>query len=617
MDKLRETLIHYTDEHILSVLFALLVISLLLLFLVDRKKNKKRELAVKRQPEKRVVTPHLHQSEATNKTAFTKLHNVLSDAILVLSKSNKVTYINQPMIKFLNTQENCLGQKLKEMPLVYYMEQKAPLDKFIAEQIKQDKRDMHIYPNISLMLDGERGPKTPVYLYIDQQSDREWHNYILVRNSYEGKMYEEYALKHRLTLLPNQKQFEMDYSAMITKSDAQNKKIILVLISIDQFAKFRVILGHEHADRVYIGVAQYLSNLQKHHQFKLYHTFHDNFLLGFTGAEEIQDVIVLVKKIQKEILNFYKVDKTRLYLTVSAGIGVYPDHATRRTLFDVTFQALQEAQQRGYGHYKVYVEKIKKKEYDELVLFGQMHDALKQKQFEAYFQPVVDSQTKEVVAAEALIRWRHPEYGLIPPGIFIPIMEKTSYIAEIGEYMAIEVIKQLKRWELFGFKKIQVAVNLSLLELEDGGFADRIEAHLKYHKVNPKQLKFEITEGSAMQGEEKTLKEIRKLKKLGIAIALDDFGTGYTSFSHLKTFPADTVKIDKSMIDHILSSKEDQRIVKAMIDMSHGLGMNVVVEGIEDKRAFEMIASLGGDLIQGYYISKPLPVFEFQEFLRP
>jgi polar amino acid transport system substrate-binding protein len=245
-----------------------------------------------------------------------------------------------------------------------------------------------------------------------------------------------------------------------------------------------------------------------------------------------------------------------------------------------------------------------------------MQQSLDNGEFEVYYQPIVDANSEEVVAAEALIRWRHPKYGFISPDSFIHLMEKTGFIIKLGQFILEDVLKQQKRWELFKFKQITVSINVSMAEIATGKFIENVQKQLQHHQVNPERIKFEITEGMAMLNEVDTEKYFHTLKKLGVGISLDDFGTGYTSFTYLKKFPADTLKIDKSLVDYILENEEDKRIVKAMIELGHNLGMKIVVEGVESKPMVEILRSYGCDYIQGYYFSRPLPVFEFQKLLR-
>jgi len=306
-----------------------------------------------------------------------------------------------------------------------------------------------------------------------------------------------------------------------------------------------------------------------------------------------------------------------LHLTASVGISIYPESGPASNLFDNAYKALAEAEKSGHGRIHIYETDILEHDYDELALYNGIHEAIERNEFEVYYQPIVEVETKEIVAAEALMRWKHPQYGFIPPNIFIPIMEKTGIIIDLGKYLLEEVLKQQKRWELFKFKQIQVSINMSLLEVEAEGFVDNIEKQLVHHQVDPQLIKFEITEDSAMSSEEQQVyTQLIALKKLGVGIALDDFGTGYTSFSYLKKFPADILKIDKTLVDYVLVNNEDQRIIKAMIELGHNLGMKIVVEGIENERMFDMIASYGCDYMQGYFFAKPLPVFEFQKLLR-
>ncbi len=586
--------------------YLLLVLLLLFLLLVS--------LYVLRWKKKRLNAIIDHKVEV-----FEKAFDISEDAILILSNENKVVYANRSMIKLLGLSEDYRGKDLVHMPQIRNHETLLPLDIFVNQEYRGDKTQMQTYPQSFLVLD-EAEEEIPVNLYLDSSEGRysgeSWCKIIYMHDLRKEIKHETVSRRHQLTQLPNQAQLQIDLNALFAKNHLDKKKLALVLIDIDNFTMLRSIIGHEQANKILIKFAEYLMHLPTSLNFKVYHTHHNNFLLTISNLEEVDEVTSLIREIQKELTMFYKIEDVRLYLTASVGIAIYPDSATRRTLLDRTYQALATAQKQGYGKCEVYMPEAIRQDYDELLLFNEMHEALEKEEFEVYYQPIVTTSEQEVVGAEALIRWNHPKYGLIPPTVFIPIMEKTGFIIELGEYILEEVLKQMKRWELFKFKEIQISINVTLLELERKGFAEYVSKQLLHHQINPERLKFEITEGYAMRSERLTRQEIWSLKKLGVSIALDDFGTGYTSFAYLKKFPADIVKIDKTMVDYILTNKEDQRIVKAMIDLGHNLGMKIIVEGIENKRMFDLIASYGCDYIQGYYISKPLPVFEFQKLLR-
>jgi polar amino acid transport system substrate-binding protein len=235
-----------------------------------------------------------------------------------------------------------------------------------------------------------------------------------------------------------------------------------------------------------------------------------------------------------------------LYLTVSVGVALYPDNSSTAELLNNAYKALSKAKNKGEGWVQTYKPVIKKHGYNELKLYNEMHAGLKRNEFEIFYQPIVDSKTREIVSAEALVRWKHPEYGMVSPEIFIPIMEKTGFIVKLGKYILEEVIKQQKKWELFKFKQVPISINLSLAELEKDTFVRSIEVALKNHNVSPELIKYEITEGMAMENEERTYQQLSDMRKMGINILLDDFGTGYTSFSYLKKF----LQIQSKLINH-------------------------------------------------------------------
>ena len=533
---------------------------------------------------------------------------------------NKVIYANKSMIKLLNLDEGFMLKPLEYMPKVMVKKDWLALDTFIKNMHKVSHDKMQSFPHSSLLVDDENNESLPVNLYIDSSAMGSkhdlWCNIISIHNLSKEKEMASEAYRHKLTNLPNQLQALQDLNKLYSKIHLDNKKLALVLINIDNFSQLRAIIGYEQGNVILVKLAKYLEQLAKESSFYVYHTFHNNFLLSIPNVESSDEIISLCKQIQQQLVSFYKMEDVRLHLTVSVGISIYPESGSTRNLFDNAYKALAQAEKSGHGRISIYKADVSKYGYDELILYNEMHEALGKNEFEVYYQPIIEVKNKEIIAAEALIRWRHPKYGLIPPDAFIPMMEKTGFIIKLGQYVLEEVLKQQKRWELFKFKQIEVSINMSLFEIEAEGFVENVIKQLLHHQVNPELIKFEITEGSAMINEGQVDTQLLALKKLGVAIALDDFGTGYTSFSYLKKFPADVLKIDKTLVDYILVNKEDQRIVKAMIELGHNLGMKIVVEGIENEKMFQMIASYGCDYMQGYHFSKPLPIFEFQKLLR-
>ena len=547
---------------------------------------------------------------------FQKAFETAKDAMLILSDTYEVIYANQSMVTLFNLNKNFQYKQLNSMPQVNIGKEWIGFDALL-EQSKVNQKLLS-FPQSSLRVSKEK--ELPVNLYIDtliEKSKGSKKYYIItIQDLTEKKQLSEIMYKHNLTAMPNQLKALQDIPILFSKIHTENNKIALALMQFDNFSRLQSILGYEQSNEVIMTFSSYLKMIVDEMDINVYHTFDNHFLLTISNVNSVEEVEMLIRELQTKLAELYKMEDVSLHLTVSVGVAIYPESGPTRKLLDNTYKALNMAQQKGDGNISIYLPGKLQNEFDELRLHNDMESALQKGEFEVYYQPIVNVKNEKVVAAEALIRWIHPELGFIPPDVFIGLMEKTGFITKLGQFILEEVLKQQKRWELFKFRPIEVSINVSMVEIETGEFVQHVEKQLKYHQVYPDRIKFEITEGMAMMGEGQTEKYFQQLKKLGVGISLDDFGTGYTSFTYLKKFPADILKIDKSLIDHIMTNEEDQRIVQAIIELGHNLGMKVVVEGVETKLMSELLISYKCDYIQGYYYSKPLPVFEFQKLLR-
>ena len=548
---------------------------------------------------------------------FQKAFDVSQDPTLILSAKNEIVYANRAMVRFFKLKGDFINHVLSPMPKIKIKDSWTTLDKLINEnKFKDDTLSFH-----GVELKFEYEDALPISVYIQTMSingkNRNVSKIISIRDLRKEHEYLHTHDKHihPITKLPSEIQALHDLSLLYSKIHLEDSKVALVLLHLDNLSMIKAVVGYEQANTILIKVTHYLKNLSTNLHVSVYHTFDNNFLLSISNLKSSLGVISLVEEIQQQVALLYKMDEVRLHLTMSVGISIYPDSGTSQKLLDNAYKALYEAQKSGDGRVHVYIPEESKHDYDELTLHNEMHSALEKDEFEVYYQPVFDAKTEEIVSAEALIRWVHPQYGIIPPNIFIPIMEKTGFIIELGHFVLKEVLKQQKRWELFQFKEISVFMNVASIELEAGNFVENIEEQLAHYKVKPELIGFEITETSALLNESNTQKDFSKLQKLGVGITLDDFGVGYSSFSYLKQFPTDLLKIDKTLVDSITTNEENQRIMKAMIELGHTLGMKVIVEGVENKKMYDMLVSYGCDYVQGYYFSKPVPVYEFQKLL--
>ena len=601
MDLTVETLKQFISNISLEVYIILGIVFLLVFFLIH--------LYSLRQEKKKLI-----DAVSTQVKVFQKAFDTATDAMLILSDTYDVIYANKAMAILLGLEDDFTYKTFKYMPQIKTGKSWINLDNFINGQKERIVENVLPFPQSYLKV---KEDETLVNVYLDSFNEEKKRHFILtVQDLTEMNKSAQMEYKHKLTHLPNQIKALQDIPALFSKIHTENNKIALALMSFDNFSMLRSIIGYEQSNEVIIKFSKMLQDIATDIKVGVYHTFDNHFLLTMSNVESIDAVKKLIKEIQQKLSESYKMQEGSLNLTVSVGIALYPESGPTRNLLDNTYKALSAAQKDGDSNIVVYIPNKIKCEFDELQLHDDMQSGLMNGEFEVYYQPIIEVKTQEVVAAEALIRWIHPELGFIPPDVFIGMMEKTGFIVKLGQYVLEEVLKQQKRWELFKFKSIEVSINVSMFEIATGEFVEHVDKQLRHHQVIPESIKFEITEGMAMIGEKQTEKYFHQLKKLGVGISLDDFGTGYTSFGYLKKFPADTIKIDKSLVDHILTHEEDQRIVHAMIELGHNLGMKIVVEGIENKKMLEMLAESGCDYMQGYHFAKPLPVFEFQKLLR-
>ncbi len=424
-------------------------------------------------------------------------------------------------------------------------------------------------------------------------------------------------LYNPLTRLPNELMLESEVTSRTAVATRRNKKVAAILMDLDNFIHIRSILGMQNAKKLIIEIASRLSGIiEKMDDAKLYHLSGDYFLFLMELGGGRDETYRIAKQIQRVLYGFAALKKMDMFLSASIGVAIYPTTSSAEQLVDNAIKALAAAESKGYGRISIFKKDQHLQMLDQYKLLTDIERGLEEKQFQIYFQPIIDAKYGDVFAAEALLRWLHPEHGVLPPSLFIPIMEKTGLIVEAGKFVLEEVLKQIRRWQMYRFHPVQVSVNVTLIELEGDTFIANVNRLLHKYDVSADYLKFEITESEAMQADGIILEKVQELKKMGASIALDDFGTGYTSFSYLKQFPADVLKIDKVFIENVLHDKEQQQIVKSMIDMSHNLGMKSIVEGVEKESEFSLLKELQCDYMQGYYFGKPMQGFEFQQLLR-
>lgn len=419
----------------------------------------------------------------------------------------------------------------------------------------------------------------------------------------------------RLTGLPNRDNLLRYLAQRVEASDRDADPFCLLLLDVNRFHHISRTLGPSTGNQVIVEVAKRIMASVGTVNF-VARTGGDSFALvtrGLAGEASIQSV---VDTLAQQVGQPMHVGAYELFISFSIGACCFPVGAqSAEVLFTNAEIALFNAKQAGGNNHRLFCPSMVGSGTREIAIEGALHRALKNREFVLYYQPQVDLQTGRVVSVEALLRWQHPEWGLIPPMEFIPLLEETGLIVPVGEWIIDSACAQLRAWENEGLAPLRMAVNLSALQFDDANLTEVVAEALQRNALAPERLELEITESVVMQGKDEAIHALQTLRKLGVRIAVDDFGTGYSSLGYLKRFPITTLKIDQLFVRECHESTEDQAMIEAIIGMGHRLGLEIVAEGVESATHADFLSAHHCDLAQGYLFGKPLPACELAALL--
>jgi predicted signal transduction protein with EAL and GGDEF domain len=342
----------------------------------------------------------------------------------------------------------------------------------------------------------------------------------------------------------------------------------------------------------------------------------DEFVVLLSEMAHQLDAAVCADKILAALNIPHVIDQHELHLTVSIGIAIYPeDGQDAQTLLKNADFAMYHAKDSGRSNYQFFRSDLNARAIEQHSLEDGLRHALERQEFVLHYQPKMNLQTGAIIGAEALIRWNHPERGVVAPAEFIHIAEECGLIVPIGRWVLREVCRQARAWQVAGLPRLRVAINISPVELRAKDFVQGVRAILTETRMDPGCVELELTETFLMQDSGSTGAVLRELKDIGVALALDDFGTGYSSLSYLKRFPIDTLKIDRSFVSDLDTNADDASIVSAVISMGESLHMRVVAEGVETREQVAFLKEHNCPFGQGFYFSLPVPAGEFVQLL--
>ncbi|MDS9472608.1 EAL domain-containing protein [Sporosarcina pasteurii] len=417
-----------------------------------------------------------------------------------------------------------------------------------------------------------------------------------------------------LTGLPNRRKFNKDLSSLLEKAKSEDSQNAIVFLDLDRFKYINDTLGHDAGDLLLKEVSSRIKNLlkRKYPSAEIYRIGGDEFTILLPHATAT-DSEGFAKDVLNEFKESFVLEGSNYFISLSIGISLFPnDGYDVNTLIKHADIAMYYVKGRGKNDFQLFTPQMQQEFERKVMIEKQLQTALVNEEIELFYQPIMDLKTNEIVGMESLIRWNNKVLGQVPPDEFISIAEETGVIIPIGHWVLNTAIEQHARWQKTTNQPIYVSINVSVRQLLDPTFLEKLKNAIENNLLDPSQIVLEITESIAMYAESMSEK-LAELKKLGISLSMDDFGTGYSSLSYLTKYPLDSLKIDKSFVINMHRNDENKAIIQTITAIAKEFDLKVIAEGVEGQEAHHFLKEIGCDYAQGYHFSPPVPASEFQE----
>lgn len=453
----------------------------------------------------------------------------------------------------------------------------------------------------------------------DEQGDIRYHiahfTDVSTERATEAKIH--YMAHHdMLTGLNNRFSLKDRLEHALAVARRESVRVALLFIDLDRFKVINDTLGHHVGDELLIHVSRRLRQCVRESDL-VARLGGDEFVVMLSGIEHSSSVAMVAEKLVMRVGEPYPVGAHTLYTTPSIGIAIYPmDGEDGETLMRNADAAMYHAKSAGRNNFQFFDAKMNEAAVERLGIEHALRLALGRDEFRLHFQPIINLRTGKVSCVEALIRWQHPERGLLAPGMFIGVAEETGLIQPIGDWVIWAACRQLAAFREAGLTGVKMAINISAIQMRNSDLSVLARGVIEAYSLPPGDLVFEITESVAMEHPDETVRVLDLLRDMGVSLALDDFGTGYSSLSYLRMFALDKLKLDRSFVEEIGQDVDGQVICDATIGLAHNLGLTLVAEGVETEAQLDYLRARGCDLVQGYLFSKPLPAEQVMEFIR-
>ncbi|UVM39914.1 EAL domain-containing protein [Pseudomonas sp. B21-017] len=522
------------------------------------------------------------------------------------------SFIVSSVIIFISGVLRALAMSLV-LYLVYHWLLTKPLSRIIEHltEINPDRPSAHKIPQLKGHERNELGVWINTANQLLESIERNTH----LRHEAENSLL-RMAQYDFLTGLPNRQQLQQQLDKILVDAGKLQRRVAVLCVGLDDFKGVNEQFSYQTGDQLLLALADRL-RAHSGRLGALARLGGDQFALVQADIEQPYEAAELAQSILDDLEAAFALDHQEIRLRATIGITLFPeDGDSTEKLLQKAEQTMTLAKTRSRNRYQFYIASVDTEMRRRRELEKDLRDALIRDQFYLVYQPQISYRDHRVVGVEALIRWQHPEHGLVPPDLFIPLAEQNGTIIAIGEWVLDQACKQLREWHDQGFVDLRMAVNLSTVQLHHAELPRVVNNLLQIYRLPPRSLELEVTETGLMEDISTAAQHLLSLRRSGALIAIDDFGTGYSSLSYLKSLPLDKIKIDKSFVQDLLDDDDDATIVRAIIQLGKSLGMQVIAEGVETAEQEAYIISEGCHEGQGYHYSKPLPARELSVYLK-
>jgi diguanylate cyclase (GGDEF)-like protein/PAS domain S-box-containing protein len=546
--------------------------------------------------------------------------NSIGDAVICTDTAGKITYLNLVAEKMTSwTRQEAAGRPMTEVFRILDADTRETTPNPMEKSIELNET-VHLPSNCILVR--RDGSEAPIEDSVAPIHDREGHatGAVIVFRDVSVARAMALEMTHSaqhdfLTGMPNRMLLNDRVNQAIAWAQPHSKRVAVLFLDLDGFKHINDSLGHPTGDKLLQSVAKRLVDCVRGSD-TVSRQGGDEFVVLLTEVGQSEDAAITARRMLQTVAQAHSVDQHDLHVTTSIGVSVFPDDGLdAETLIKNADTAMYQAKENGRQSYQFFKPAMNVRAVERQSIEESLRRALERREFMVHYQPKVKLSTGQISGAEALIRWKHPMRGLVPPSDFIPIAEDCGLIVPIGNWVLREACKQARAWLKEGLPLISMAVNISAMEFRDENFLDGVFRILQETGLDPKSLELELTESVLMKRAESTQSILKTLRASGIQLAVDDFGTGYSSLSYLRKFPIDALKIDQSFIRQITTAPDETTIVTAVIGMGRSMKLRVVAEGVESHEELAFLQAQQCDEAQGYYFSRPVLPERFAELL--